>query len=168
MKISAKAIKLGDDINTDFIISGRYKFSITDIKELSKHLMEDIDPEFTSKIDRNSTVIVAGKNFGLGSSREQAPLVIKEAGINAVLAKDFARIFYRNAFNIGLPLIEVDTDRIADKDRLEIDLNKGLLKNTTNNTEMNFKPVPKFMREILKEGGIIGYYKKHARLPDVH
>ena len=105
MRIEGKAIKLGDNINTDFIISGRYKFSITDIKELSKHIMEDIDPGFPKKIIPGKSIIVAGENFGMGSSREQAPLVIKECGIVAVLAKAFARIFYRNGFNIGMPLI---------------------------------------------------------------
>ncbi|MDD5513666.1 MAG: 3-isopropylmalate dehydratase, partial [Candidatus Omnitrophica bacterium] len=108
MILKAKAIKLGDNINTDFIISGRYKFSITDMKELAKHIMEDIDPGFPAKIEPGSSVIVAGKNFGMGSSREQAPLVIKEAGIVACLAQSFARIFYRNSFNIGLPLVELD------------------------------------------------------------
>ena len=112
MQLQGNAIKLGDDINTDFIISGRYKFSITDMKELAKHIMEDIDPEFPIKVVAGKSVIVAGKNFGMGSSREQAPLVIKEAGIIACFAKSFARIFYRNAFNIGLPLIECDTDKI--------------------------------------------------------
>src|SRR4030042_6021214 len=110
MKIAGLAIKLGDNINTDFIISGRYKFSITDIKELAKHIMEDIDPEFPKKITPGKSILVAGSNFGMGSSREQAPLVIKESGIIAIVAKSFARIFYRNSFNIGLPLIEADTD----------------------------------------------------------
>ena len=167
MHISAKAIKLGDGINTDFIISGRYKFSITDIKELAKHIMEDIDPHFADKIIPNKSVIVAGKNFGLGSSREQAPLVIKESGIAAVLAKDFARIFYRNGFNIGLTLIEADTDEINENDLLDIDLGRGLIKNITKKTQIAFKPLPKFMQKILKEGGIVGYYKKYGKLPDV-
>src|SRR3989338_10930110 len=122
MGITGKAIKLGDNINTDFIISGRYKFAITDTKELAKHIMEDIDPAFPSKITPGKSIIVAGKNFGLGSSREQAPLVIKEAGIVAVAAKSFARIFYRNAFNIGLPLIQADTTKIREHDELLIDL----------------------------------------------
>src|SRR4030042_1299507 len=116
MKIAGLAIKLGDNINTDSIISGRYKFSITDIRELSKHIMEDIDPDFPKKIIPGRSVIVAGRNFGMGSSREQAPLVIKESGIVAVLARSFARIFYRNAFNIGLALMETDTDKISDLD----------------------------------------------------
>ena len=162
--ISAKAIKLGDNINTDFIISGRYKFSITDMKELAKHIMEDIDPDFPKKIIPGVSVIVAGSNFGMGSSREQAPLVIKEAGIQAVLSKQFARIFYRNGFNIGLPLIEVDTDYIGDNDELEIDLARGIVKNITKNIELKSKPFPQFMQDLLKEGGIVNYYKKYGEL----
>jgi len=164
MNLEGRAIKLGDNINTDFIISGRYKFHITDMKELAKHIMEDIDPAFPSKITPGKSVIVAGSNFGMGSSREQAPLVIKEAGIVAVLAKSFARIFYRNAFNIGLLLLETDTDKINETDSLEIDLNKGLVRNVTKNIELKTNPLPFFMQELLKEGGIINYYKKHGEL----
>ena len=161
MKIQGRAIKLGDNINTDFIISGRYKFSITDMKELSRHIMEDIDPDFASKITPGKSIIVAGNNFGMGSSREQAPLVIKEAGIVAVAAKQFARIFYRNAFNIGLPLIEVDTGKIDENDELEIDIDKGVLKNLTKKKELKFRPLPKFMHSLLKAGGIVNYFKKY-------
>lgn len=164
MKLEGKSIKLGDSINTDFIISGRYKFSITDIKELAKHIMEDIDPNFPSKIVPGKSVIVAGRNFGMGSSREQAPLVIKEAGVVGVLAKSFARIFYRNAFNIGLALIETDTDKIDENDNLGIDLDKGIVKNLTKNITLQIKPFPKFMQELLKEGGIVNYYKKYGEL----
>jgi len=164
MKLTGKSIKLGDNINTDFIISGRYKFAITDIKELSKHLMEDIDPNFPAKITPGKSVIVAGNNFGMGSSREQAPLVIKEAGIVAVLSKQFARIFYRNGFNIGLPLIETDTDKIAENDQLEIDLDKGIVKNLSKNIDLKINPLPKFMQDLLQEGGIVNYYKKYQEL----
>jgi len=164
MKIEGKSIRLGDNINTDFIISGRYKFSITDMKELAKHIMEDIDPDFSKKIISGKSVIVAGSNFGMGSSREQAPLVIKEAGLNAVLAKTFARIFYRNAFNIGLPLIEVDTQSIDENDNLEIDLDKGIVKNLTKNIELTIKPLPVFMQNLLREGGIVNFFKKHGEL----
>lgn len=167
MTMQAKAIRLGDDINTDFIISGRYKFSITDIKELSRHIMEDIDPGFPAKIIPGRSVIVAGRNFGMGSSREQAPLVIKEAGVIAVLAKTFARIFYRNGFNIGLPLIELDTDKIKEGDKIDIDLDKGIVKNVTQDITMKFKPLPEFMQELLKEGGVVKYYKKYQRLPNI-
>jgi len=164
MKIEGRAIKLGDNINTDLIISGRYKFSITDIKELSKHIMEDIDPEFPKKISPGKSIIVAGWNFGMGSSREQAPLVIKEAGIVAVLAKSFARIFYRNGFNIGLPLIEIDTEGISEGDILLLDLDEGLLENASCSIESKIKPLPPFMQKILKEGGIINYFKKYPEL----
>jgi len=167
MKIAGKSIKMGDSINTDFIISGRYKFAITDMKELAKHIMEDIDPAFPSKIAPGNCMIVAGKNFGMGSSREQAPLVIKEAGINAVLAKSFARIFYRNSFNIGLALIETDTDKISETDQLDIDLDRGVVKNVTKNIELKIKPLPRFMQGLLQEGGIINYFKKHGKLPEV-
>lgn len=165
MKIAGRAIKLGDNINTDFIISGRYKFAITDIKELAKHIMEDIDPHFPSRIIPGKSVIVAGRNFGMGSSREQAPLVIREAGIVAVLANSFARIFYRNGFNIGLPLIETKTDKINDSDELQIDLDKGLIKNVTQNIILKSKALPDFMQELLREGGVVNYFKKHGNLP---
>lgn len=164
MKITGKAIKLGDNINTDFIISGRYKFAITDMKELARHIMEDIDPAFAQKIIPGKSIIVAGNNFGMGSSREQAPLVIKEAGITAVLAKQFARIFYRNSFNIGLPLIETDTDKISEADSLEIDLAKGLVNNTSKDIRLKIKPLPPFMQDLLREGGIVNYFKKYGEL----
>ncbi len=164
MHLSGKTVTLGDNINTDFIISGRYKFSITDMKELAKHIMEDIDPDFPKKIVPGKTVLVAGSNFGMGSSREQAPLVIKESGIVAVLAKSFARIFFRNAFNIGLLLIETDTSRIAEGDQLEIDLDAGKVINATRNIELAIKPLPVFMQEFLKEGGVINYIRKHGEL----
>jgi 3-isopropylmalate/(R)-2-methylmalate dehydratase small subunit len=164
MQVKGKAIKLGDNINTDFIISGRYKFHITDLKELAKHIMEDIDPGFPSKIVPGDSILVAGNNFGMGSSREQAPLVIKEAGFNAVLAKSFARIFFRNAFNIGLLLIEADTDKISENDRLEIDLNRGVVVNSAHNQVLPAKPLPEFMQALLKEGGIVNYIKKHKGL----
>jgi len=164
MSITGKSVKLGDNINTDFIISGRYKFAITDMKELSKHIMEDIDPNFAQKISPGESIIVAGSNFGMGSSREQAPLVIKEAGIIAVLSTQFARIFFRNGFNIGLPLIETDTSKINEGDQLQIDLDKGLVKNLTRGIDLEIKPLPKFMQNLLAEGGIINYYKKYGEL----
>ena len=164
MKIEGASMRLGDNINTDFIISGRYKFSITDMKELAKHIMEDIDPTFPSRIVPGKSMIVAGSNFGMGSSREQAPLVIKESGIVAVLAKSFARIFFRNSFNIGLLLIETNTDAIEESDLLDIDLDQGIVKNITRKSELKIKPLPPFMQELLKEGGIMNYYKKHGEL----
>ena len=167
MILEAKAVKLGDNINTDFIISGRYKFAITDMKELAKHLMEDIDPNFPNKIQPGKSVIVAGNNFGMGSSREQAPLVIKEAGVTAILSKKFARIFFRNSFNIGLPLIETDTDKISEGDTLGIDFDKGVVRNISKGIELKINPLPKFMQELMKEGGIVNYFKKYGKLPEV-
>ncbi len=164
MTLEGKSIKLGDNINTDFIISGRYKFAITDMKELAKHIMEDIDPNFAQKITPGQSIIVAGNNFGMGSSREQAPLVIKEAGILAVLSPQFARIFFRNSFNIGLLLIQTDTSKIDEGDQLEIDLDKGLVKNLTKSVDLAIKPLPKFMQQLLSEGGIVNYYKKYGEL----
>ena len=164
MSIIGKSIKLGDNINTDFIISGRYKFAITDMKELAKHIMEDIDPDFAQKIVPGESIIVAGNNFGMGSSREQAPLVIKQAGIQAVLSSQFARIFFRNSFNIGLLLIETDTNKIDEGDQLQVDLDKGLVKNLTKGIVLEIKPLPKFMQDLLTEGGIINYYKKYGEL----
>ena len=164
MNLTGKSLKLSDNINTDFIISGRYKFAITDIKELSKHIMEDIDPEFPKKIIAGRSILAAGSNFGMGSSREQAPLVIKASGIVAVMAKSFARIFFRNAFNIGLLLIETDTDKISENDDLEIDLDNGIVKNITKNIRLNIKPLPGFMQEFLNEGGVINYIKKYGEL----
>lgn len=165
--IQGKAVKLGSNINTDFIISGRYKFSITNIKELSKHIMEDIDPSFPSRIVPGKSIIVAGDNFGMGSSREQAPLVIKECGIIACLSKSFARIFYRNAFNIGLPLAVLNTDKIDENDLLDIDLNEGRLKDLTKQIEFKIEPLPVFMQQLLNEGGALNYYKKYRKLPEV-
>jgi 3-isopropylmalate/(R)-2-methylmalate dehydratase small subunit len=164
VEIKGKTVRLGDNINTDFIISGRYKFAITDIKELSKHIMEDIDPDFSKKIVPGDSILVAGKNFGMGSSREQAPLVIKGAGLVAVLAESFARIFFRNAFNVGLLLIETDTTKIEENDRLEIDLDKGKVVNITKDLQLNIKPLPVFMQEFLKEGGVVNYINKHGEL----
>ena len=164
MSLAGKSIKLGDNINTDFIISGRYKFAITDMKELAKHIMEDIDPNFAQKITPGKSIIVAGNNFGMGSSREQAPLVVKESGIIAVLSSQFARIFFRNGFNIGLPLIETDTSKIDEADELQIDLDNGLVNNLTKGINLKIKPLPKFMQELINDGGIINYYKKHKEL----
>jgi 3-isopropylmalate/(R)-2-methylmalate dehydratase small subunit len=154
--------KIGDDINTDYIISGRYKFSISDMKELAKHIMEDIDPTFYSRLKPGASFLVAGKNFGMGSSREQAPLVIKEAGIVGVVAKSFARIFYRNAINIGLPLIEADTAGIRENDELQIDLENGELRNLTQKTKMKINPLPPVMRKLLSDGGLVEHFKKYG------
>lgn len=152
---------LGDNINTDFIISGRYKFSITDMKELAKHIMEDIDPEFPKKLKPGESIIVAGDNFGMGSSREQAPLVIKESGIVAVIAKSFARIFYRNGFNIGLPLIQADTSSIKEQDELAVDFESSILEDKGQGFKINIQPLSPVMRKLLADGGIVNHLKKH-------
>ncbi|MBN2120121.1 MAG: 3-isopropylmalate dehydratase [Candidatus Omnitrophica bacterium] len=161
MICQGKVFKFGDNINTDFIISGRYKFSITDMSKLCRHIFEDIRPNFYEEIESAKSIIVAGANFGMGSSREQAPWVIKEAGIFCVVAKSFARIFYRNAFNIGLALIEADTDSISEADFLEIDLKKGVIKNKSRNIQTQFYPWNKFQLELIKNHGIINYLEKY-------
>nr|WP_204616041.1 3-isopropylmalate dehydratase small subunit [Desulforadius tongensis] len=162
MNLSGKAHKFTqDDINTDYIISGKYKFKTLDMKELAKHVMEDLDPDFYSKIT-SGDFIVAGRNFGCGSSREQAPLAIKNAGISAVLAKSFARIFYRNAINTGLPVVECDTDQINPGDRLEIDLRAGIVKNITRGIEIKAKPLPPVMIKILNDGGLAAHFRKYG------
>ena len=155
---------LGDDINTDLIISGRYKFSISDIKELSKHILEDLEPNFYSRLKPGKSILVGGKNFGMGSSREQAPLVIKESGIVCVVAKSFARIFYRNAINIGLALVEADTSKIKEKDHLEIDLQEGILNNTTQDYESKVLPLPDVMVKLLSDGGLVNHFKKYGKI----
>lgn len=164
MKYEGIAFKFGDNINTDSIISGRYKFSITDMKELSKYLFEDIRPDFASQLKPGYSILTAGENFGMGSSREQAPWVIKEAGILCVVAKSFARIFYRNAFNIGLALIEADTDSIEEGDTVTIEVSKGILLDSTKNKTVHFLPLNNFQRNLINEGGIINYLKKHRDL----
>lgn len=155
---------LGNDVNTDLIISGRYKFSISDMKELSKHILEDVDPNFYSKLKHGHSMLVAGKNFGMGSSREQAPIVIKEAGIVCVVAKSFARIFYRNAINIGLALVEVDTTNIKEQDRLSIDLELGILENITKNYKLKTLPLPSVMVKLLSDGGLVKHFKKYGTI----
>jgi 3-isopropylmalate/(R)-2-methylmalate dehydratase small subunit len=150
-----------DDINTDYIISGRYKFKIDDMDELAKHIMEDIDPEFASRI-RSGDMIVAGRNFGCGSSREQAPRALKAAGVSAVVAKSYARIFYRNAFNVGLPLIECDTDWIIAGDEITIDLEKGEVANERTGVKTSSAPIPRTMQTLLEDGGLIPHLKKHG------
>ncbi|MBU1061662.1 MAG: 3-isopropylmalate dehydratase [Candidatus Omnitrophica bacterium] len=156
--------KFGDDINTDLIISGRYKFSITDPNQLARHVFEDIDPEFHKKVGRDKFFVIAGTNFGCGSSREQAPLALKYAGCQAVLAKSFARIFYRNAFNLGLPLVECDTDKIKKEDTIEVDIEKGIVVGLDKQYTLHIKPFTKFQKSLVEIGGIVNYYKKYGEL----
>jgi 3-isopropylmalate/(R)-2-methylmalate dehydratase small subunit len=162
LKGKARRFKQNNDINTDYIISGRYKFKIQDPNELAKHVMEDLDPDFASKRLEKGDFIIAGRNFGCGSSREQAPQAIKYAGISAVIAKSFARIFYRNSFNLGLPAIEADTDGIEEGDELEVDLGNGIIKNKTKNKEIKIAPLPKTMQILLSDGGLVEHFKKHG------
>lgn len=155
--------KFGDNINTDLIISGKYKFKTLNLDELSKHAMEALDPQFSQKV-RTGDLIVAGWNFGCGSSREQAPLVLKHLGLSCVIAKSFARIFYRNCINIGLPVLECPEayDRTDDGDEMEIDLSNGLVKNLTKNLIFKTRPIPPFLLQILQDGGLIEHYKKRG------
>ncbi len=162
MILRGKAHKFGNDINTDYIIQGKYKSRILDWQELAKHCMEDVDPTFASRV-RPGDFIVAGSNFGCGSSRETAPRVIKAAGVSAVLAKGFARIFFRNSINVGLPAVECDTTHIEDGDELEIDLGAGTIKNLTRSSESKAAPLPLVMLELLKDGGVVEHVKKHGR-----
>ncbi|HIE13291.1 MAG TPA: 3-isopropylmalate dehydratase small subunit [Desulfotomaculum sp.] len=161
MKLVGRAHKFGDDVNTDYIISGKYKFKTLDMNDLARHVMEDLDPEFYQKI-RPGDFIVAGTNFGCGSSREQAPLAIKHARIGAVLAKSFARIFFRNAINTGLPAVECDTDRIQPGDELVVDLVAGVIENRTKGVAIPVKPLPPVMLKILTDGGLVEHFKKHG------
>lgn len=161
MLLRGKVHKFGDNVNTDYIISGKYKFKTLDMKELSRHLMEDLDKEFYKKINPGD-FIVAGFNFGCGSSREQAPLVILNAQIEAVIAKSFARIFYRNAINVGLSLVECDTDGLLEGDELEIDFEKSKVRNITKGVEISFNPLPPIMLKILESGGLEEYIRKEG------
>jgi 3-isopropylmalate/(R)-2-methylmalate dehydratase small subunit len=145
------------------IIPGKYAHLRSNLPELAKHAMEDADPEFTSKV-KPGDFIVGGKDFGLGSSREHAPLVIKMSGVSAVLAKSFARIFFRNAINQGLPLLICNTDKIDAGDEIEIDFADNSITDLTNGNKLTFGKIPQVMLDILEEGGLIPYIKKHGDL----
>ncbi len=163
--IEGRVWKLGDDVNTDLIIPGKYKLNITNLDELSKHAMEGVDPNFADKF-RSGDLIVAGKNFGCGSSREQAPLVLKHIGVSTIIARSFARIFYRNAINLGLPVVECkNVDKISDQDLLRVDLEAGVIKNLTKEDTYRIKSFPTELWQILYEGGLVEYVKKYGRLP---
>ena len=159
--LKGRAFKFGDDISTDHITPGRYYHLRSDIPKLAEHTLEDADPTFASRV-KPGDFVVGGRNFGLGSSREHAPLVIKECGVSAVLAKSFARIFYRNSFNVGLPVLECDTDGIEEGDELEVDLGAGVVRNLTKGTESDFAPIPEFMRGLLADGGLAKHIVKHG------
>ncbi|MEN4017209.1 MAG: 3-isopropylmalate dehydratase small subunit [Methanobacterium sp.] len=159
--MKGKVWKFGDDIDTDLIIPGRY-LVLKDEKDLAACAMEGCDPEFAKNVEPGD-IIVGGRNFGCGSSREHAPIAIKGAGISAVVAESFARIFYRNSINIGLPLIEIKgiSKHVSQGDEIEIKMEKGILKNLTTGKEFKIKGLPEFMVDILNEGGLIPYLKKH-------
>ena len=159
--LKGKAFKFGDNISTDHIIPGRYAHLRSDLPELAKHVMEDADSTFVEKV-KSGDFIVAGKNFGLGSSREHAALVIKMAGVSAVLAKSVARIFFRNAINQGLPTLICDTDKIDAGDKLEVNLTRGTITNLTKDVQLTFGKIPKVMLDILNEGGLIPYIAEHG------
>lgn len=161
MILQGKTWKFGDDISTDLICPGRYFHLRSNLDELAKHVLEDADPQFAQKMAKGDFV-VAGNNFGLGSSREHAPTIIKIAGVSAVLAKSFARIFYRNAINIGLSLVECDTDKIDQGDELEIDLEAGIVKNKTKGIDIKVHPLPRAMINILNDGGLLAHIEKHG------
>ena len=159
--LKGKAFKFGDGISTDHIIPGRYAHLRSNLPELAKHVLEDADPTFAGRV-KVGDFVVGGSNFGLGSSREHALLVIKMAGVSAILAKSVARIFFRNAINLGLPVLICDTDKIDDGDDLEVDLAAGVVKDTTNGNRLTFGKIPEVMLRILDEGGLIPYIKKHG------
>ena len=159
--LKGRVFKFGDGISTDHIIPGRFAHLRSNLPELAKHVLEDADPAFASKV-KPGDFIAAGKNFGLGSSREHAPLIIKMAGVSAILAKSVARIFFRNAINLGLPVLICDTDKIKDGDELEVDLAAGTVKDITNGNQLTFDKIPEVMLHILDDGGLIPYIKKRG------
>ncbi|HKZ47603.1 MAG TPA: 3-isopropylmalate dehydratase [Thermoplasmata archaeon] len=158
-----RAWKFGDNISTDLIAAGRYYHLRSNLPELAKHTLEDARADFAPNA-KAGDFVVGGRNFGKGSSREHAPVVIKICGARAVLAKSFARIFYRNCINIGLPAVVVDTDRIDEGDDLELDLTGGKIVDRTKGITLPFPPLPPTMARILEEGGLVAYIEKHGDL----
>jgi len=160
MTYKGRAFVYGDDIDTDVIIPARY-LNTVDPQELAAHCMEDIDPEFVNKV-KPGDIIVGGKNFGCGSSREHAPIAIRASGVSLVVAENFARIFYRNSFNTGFVLVELEdaSTRFAMGDEIEVDLTAGRVRNLTQNKEYTFEPIPEFMLELVNDGGLIPHILK--------
>lgn len=160
-KITGKVWNFGDNIDTDLIIAARYLNS-SDPHHLAKYVMEDADPEFANKVQPGD-IIVAGENFGCGSSREHAPIALKAAGVAAIIAPTFARIFYRNAFNMGLPIFELpQAVEIKEGELISVDLDAGTIENIDKKTTYNFTPIPPFMQELLADGGLMNFAKKEA------
>ena len=159
MSVKGRVFKYGDNVDTDVIIPARY-LNTSDAKELAAHCMEDIDVNFVKNVKKGD-IIVANKNFGCGSSREHAPLAIKTAGVSCVIASTFARIFYRNSINIGLPILECDeaVKNIDAGDELEVDFKTGIIKNLTKNQQYKGEGFPEFMQKIIDNDGLIGYIK---------
>ena len=159
-KIKGKTWKYGDNIDTDVILPGRY-LNTSNPEELAKHCLEDLDKEFVNKVNEGD-ILVAGKNFGCGSSREHAPLAIKSTGVSCVIAKSFARIFYRNAINIGLPIIESEkvVNNISEGDNIKVDLGNGKVKNLTQDKTYQVEGFPKFIQDLIESNGLINYIKK--------
>lgn len=162
MNVKGKVIKYGDNVDTDVIIPARY-LNTTDKAELASHCMEDIDKNFIKKVSKDD-IMVAGKNFGCGSSREHAPIAIKESGISLIIAKSFARIFYRNSINIGLPIVECEqaAEEINEGDMVEMDFDSGIIKNITQNKEYKVNPFPPFIQKLIKAGGLINAVNDNA------
>ncbi|MEG6570686.1 3-isopropylmalate dehydratase small subunit [Thermoanaerobacterium thermosaccharolyticum] len=158
--MEGKAIKYGDNVDTDVIIPARF-LNTSDPKELALHCMEDIDKDFKNKV-KPGDIMIAGYNFGCGSSREHAPIAIKESGISCVIAKSFARIFYRNAINIGLPILECPdaASAIEDGDIVSVDLETGIIRDITKGIEFKSQPFPEFIKKIIECGGLINYVKE--------
>jgi len=162
--ISGKAIKYGDNVNTDVIIPAKYLVLTLDPTELAKHAMEGLDPTFFRKA-QGGAIIVAGKNFGCGSSREEAPLALKHAGVKCVLAESFARIFYRNAINLGVPVLEClgVSGKVEDGDELIVNLETGIIENRSKGLTLRATQLPEFIMEILNDGGLIEYLRKRIK-----
>jgi len=156
-----KVWKFGDDVSTDLIAPGRYFHLRSNLPELAKHCLEDADPSFAANV-KPGDFVVGGRNFGLGSSREHAPVIIKMAGAAAVLARSFARIFYRNAVNVGLPVVECDTSVFDAGDELNVDLTAGVINDLTKGVTVSFHPLEDAMRRILDDGGLVQHVKKHG------
>jgi len=162
MRFKGKVWRFGDDVNTDEIIPARF-LNTQDEQELGAHCMEDIDGEFSKKVSKGD-IIVAGKNFGCGSSREHAQIAIKGSGISCVIAESFARIFYRNSINVGLPILEVkDVSKIKEGTYLEIDLDKGSVLNLSENEAYRSQPLSKFIQEIIASGGLLKWIRKRGK-----
>ncbi len=162
MKATGKVWKFGDDVDTDLIIPARY-LNTSDPDELAKHCMEDADPGFASKVSEGD-IIVADKNFGCGSSREHAPIAIKAAGVSCVIAKSFARIFYRNAFNMGLPILECENAGELENDSsITVDFDSGEITSRDTGKTYSTKPIPPFMQELVQSGGLMKYIRKKIK-----